>query len=99
MMVRSRVPGGKVTAAQFLSELDLCDRFGNGTLRITTRQGFQLHGVLKGNLRETIREINRIKLIRNYFLSCFYYFIGCFEIATACSVQVAILLDTTGAAI
>lgn len=62
MMVRSRVPGGKVTAAQFLSELDLCDRFGNGTLRITTRQGFQLHGVLKGNLRETIREINRIKL-------------------------------------
>ena len=62
MMVRSRVPGGKVSAEQFLSELDLCDRFGNGTLRITTRQGFQLHGVLKGNLRETIREINRIKL-------------------------------------
>jgi sulfite reductase (ferredoxin) len=62
MMVRSRVPGGKVTAEQFLAELDLCDRFGNGTLRITTRQGFQLHGVLKGNLRETIREINRIKL-------------------------------------
>lgn len=62
MMVRSRVPGGKVTTEQFLSELDLCDRFGNGTLRITTRQGFQLHGVLKGNLRETIREINLIKL-------------------------------------
>lgn len=62
MMIRSRVPGGKVTAEQFLSELDLCDRFGNGTLRITTRQGFQLHGVLKGNLRETIREINHIKL-------------------------------------
>lgn len=61
-MVRSRIPGGKVTAEQFLSELDLCDRFGNGTLRITTRQGFQLHGVLKTNLRETIREINRIKL-------------------------------------
>ncbi len=61
-MVRSRVPGGKVTAEQFLSEIDLCDRFGNGTLRITTRQGFQHHGVLKDNLRETIREINRIKL-------------------------------------
>ena len=61
-MVRSRIPGGKVTAEQFLAELDLCDRFGNGTLRITTRQGFQLHGVLKTNLRETIREINRIKL-------------------------------------
>jgi sulfite reductase (ferredoxin) len=61
-MVRSRIPGGKVTAEQFLAELDLCDRFGNGTLRVTTRQGFQLHGVLKHNLRETIREINRIKL-------------------------------------
>jgi sulfite reductase (ferredoxin) len=61
-MVRTRIPGGKVTAAQFLAELDLCDRFGNGTLRITTRQGFQLHGVLKHNLRETVKSINEIKL-------------------------------------
>ncbi|MFO1005779.1 MAG: NADPH-dependent assimilatory sulfite reductase hemoprotein subunit [Planctomycetaceae bacterium] len=61
-MVRSRVPGGKVTAAQFLAELDLCDKFGNGTLRITDRQGFQLHGVVKTNLKETIRGINAIKL-------------------------------------
>jgi sulfite reductase (ferredoxin) len=57
-MVRTRVPGGKVTAEQFLSELDLCDRYGNGTLRITSRQGFQLHGVLKENLKEAIRGIN-----------------------------------------
>jgi sulfite reductase (ferredoxin) len=61
-MVRSRVPGGKVTAAQFLAELDICDKFGNGTLRITDRQGFQLHGVVKTNLKETIRGINAIKL-------------------------------------
>ncbi len=61
-MVRSRVPGGKVTAAQFLAELDICDQFANGTLRITDRQGFQLHGVVKGNLKETIRGINAIKL-------------------------------------
>lgn len=61
-MVRTRIPGGKVTTEQFLTELDLCDRFGNGTLRITTRQGFQLHGVLKGNLKQTIRAINDIKL-------------------------------------
>lgn len=61
-MVRTRIPGGKVTAAQFLAELDLCDRFGNGTVRVTTRQGFQLHGVLKSNLRETIRQINASKL-------------------------------------
>lgn len=57
-MVRTRIPGGKVTAAQFLAELDLCDRYGNGTLRITSRQGFQLHGVLKTNLKATIKAIN-----------------------------------------
>ncbi len=61
-MVRTRVPGGRVSAAQFLAELDLCDRLGNGTLRITTRQGFQLHGVLKSDLKETIRAINETKL-------------------------------------
>jgi sulfite reductase (ferredoxin) len=61
-MVRTRVPGGKVTAPQFLAELDLCDRYGNGTLRITSRQGFQLHGVLKENLREAIRGINQTML-------------------------------------
>jgi sulfite reductase (ferredoxin) len=61
-MVRTRIPGGKVTARQFLAELDLCDRVGNGTLRVTSRQGFQLHGVLSGNLKATIRAINDIKL-------------------------------------
>jgi len=61
-MVRSRVPGGKVTHEQMLAELDLCDEFGNGTLRVTDRQGFQIHGVLKKNLRDTIRGINASKL-------------------------------------
>ncbi len=61
-MVRTRIPGGRVSAAQFLAELDLCERLANGTVRITSRQGFQLHGVLKSNLRETIRAINDSKL-------------------------------------
>jgi sulfite reductase (ferredoxin) len=61
-MVRTRIPGGRVTASQFLAELDLCDKLANGTLRITTRQGFQLHGVLKGDLKESIRTINDIQL-------------------------------------
>lgn len=61
-MVRSAVPGGKLTANQLLGELDLCDELGNGTLRITSRQGLQLHGVPKRNLHETIRRINEIKL-------------------------------------
>lgn len=61
-MVRTRIPGGKLTADQMLAELDLCEKLANGTLRITSRQGLQLHGVLKSDLRESIREINRIKL-------------------------------------
>lgn len=61
-MVRSRIPGGKVTAAQFLAELDLGDRYANQTVRITDRQGFQLHGVVKGDLKSTIRAINESKL-------------------------------------
>ncbi len=61
-MVRSRIPGGRVTAAQFLAELDLSDKYGNQTVRITDRQGFQLHGVVKGDLKSTIRGINESKL-------------------------------------
>ena len=61
-MVRTKVPGGKLTSAQLLAELDLCDELGNNTLRITTRQGLQLHGVLKENLQPTIQRINEVQL-------------------------------------
>ncbi len=61
-MVRTRVPGGKLTAEQFLAELDLCEKYGNETLRITSRQGLQLHGILKTDLRSTINAINQSKL-------------------------------------
>ncbi len=57
-MVRSRIPGGVLTADQYLAEDELAGRYASGTLRITTRQGIQLHGVLKGDLHATIREIN-----------------------------------------
>ena len=40
----------------------MCDRFGNGTLRVTSRQGLQLHGVLKADLRSVIRQINAVQL-------------------------------------
>ena len=58
-MVRTKIPGGKLTSAQLLAELDLCDEVGNATLRITSRQGLQLHGVLKHDLWQTIHRINR----------------------------------------
>lgn len=57
-MVRSRIPGGVLTADQYLAEDEIAGKYANGTLRITTRQGFQLHGVLKGDLKATIAAIN-----------------------------------------
>jgi sulfite reductase (ferredoxin) len=57
-MVRSKLPGGALTAEQYLAHDRIAGDLGNGTLRITTRQGFQLHGVLKGNLQTCIRRIN-----------------------------------------
>ncbi|MDA7978574.1 MAG: NADPH-dependent assimilatory sulfite reductase hemoprotein subunit [Pirellulales bacterium] len=61
-MVRTRIPGGRLTAEQMLAELDLCDEVGNTTLRITTRQSLQLHGVVKGNLQQTLKRINDVQL-------------------------------------
>ena len=61
-MVRCKIPGGKVTAAQYLAIDRLAGDYANGTLRITSRQGFQLHGVLKRNLKETIAGINHCLL-------------------------------------
>lgn len=57
-MIRSKLPGGKLTAAQYLVHDDIASQYGNGTLRITTRQGFQFHGVIKSHLRDTIRTLN-----------------------------------------
>ena len=61
-MVRTKIPGGKLTSQQLLAELDLCDEIANTTLRITSRQGLQLHGVLKSNLKRSIARINEIQL-------------------------------------
>jgi sulfite reductase (ferredoxin) len=57
-MVRVRIPGGRLTAAQYLALDALADRYANGTLRVTTRQSIQFHGVLKPGLKQTIAEIN-----------------------------------------
>ncbi len=57
-MIRVRVPGGVCTPAQWIGINRLSDEFADGTLKLTTRQAFQLHGVLKGNLKQTMKEIN-----------------------------------------
>ncbi|MFN9464830.1 MAG: NADPH-dependent assimilatory sulfite reductase hemoprotein subunit [Planctomycetota bacterium] len=61
-MVRTRIPAGIMTAQQLLAHLDLCDTIGNSTLKITTRQGLQLHGILKQDLRECMQKINQCML-------------------------------------
>ncbi|MFO1066839.1 MAG: NADPH-dependent assimilatory sulfite reductase hemoprotein subunit [Pirellulales bacterium] len=62
MMTRTRIPGGKLTAAQLIAHLDLCDELGNATLKCTTRQALQLHCIPKGKIREAINRINKIQL-------------------------------------
>ncbi|HEY9014098.1 MAG TPA: hypothetical protein VIM84_03425, partial [Gemmatimonadales bacterium] len=58
-MVRVAIPAGAVSAEQYLSLERIADRYANGTLRVTTRQGFQFHGVLKGDLKATVAGVNR----------------------------------------
>lgn len=58
MMVRTKFPGGVLSGSQYLACDRLCGDYGNGTLRITTRQDFQFHGVLKSNVRATIKSLN-----------------------------------------
>ena len=57
-MIRLKLPGGKLTAKQYLVMDELCEQYANGTLRFTTRQSIQLHGVLKTNLKATIAGFN-----------------------------------------
>ena len=58
-MIRAKIPGGRLTAGQYLALDRLAERVTwNRSLRVTTRQGLQLHGVIKGDLRETLRSLN-----------------------------------------
>ncbi|MGD0195499.1 MAG: NADPH-dependent assimilatory sulfite reductase hemoprotein subunit [Candidatus Dormibacteria bacterium] len=58
MMIRTRIPGGIVSPDAYLAHDRIAGEWGNGTLRVTTRQDLQLHGVLKGDLKRAIRAIN-----------------------------------------
>ncbi|KAJ4970242.1 hypothetical protein NE237_003341 [Protea cynaroides] len=58
-MLRTKNPCGKVPNKLYLAMDDLADQFGIGTLRLTTRQTFQLHGVLKKNLKTVISTVIR----------------------------------------
>ena len=57
-MIRVALPGGVVTPKQYLDLDAMADKYTYGSIRITTRQAIQYHGVIKGELRQTIKAIN-----------------------------------------
>jgi len=58
LMVRTKFPGGVLSASQYVVCDQLATTYGNNTLRITTRQDFQFHGIVKSNLRQTMKGLN-----------------------------------------
>merc|ERR1719356_1299374 len=58
-MIRVRMPGGFCTAEQWIAMDDICEKYANGTLKITTRQTWQVHGVLKRDVKGTMRAMNQ----------------------------------------
>ncbi len=64
-MIRTKLPGGELSAKQYLGLHGICEKYANQTLRITTRQTIQFHGIIKGELKSSIAEINK-KLINTY---------------------------------
>jgi sulfite reductase (NADPH) hemoprotein beta-component len=59
-MIRTRLPGGVVTPKQWLALSGLARTYGSGTLRLTTRQAFQLHGVIKKDLKKAMQGMNAV---------------------------------------
>jgi len=59
-MVRLRLPAGVAKPAQWIKLDELADRYGNGSLRITTRQTIQFHGILKWNMKKYMKELNSV---------------------------------------
>ena len=57
-MIRIRLAGGVSTAKQWQVIDDLSDKFGNHTIKLTTRQAYQLHGILKRNLKSVVKGID-----------------------------------------
>jgi len=62
LMIRVRVPGGVASSAQWLRMDELSDQYGNGTMKLTTRQAFQLHGIRKRDLKATVQGFNQVLL-------------------------------------
>src|SRR5688572_9152253 len=62
MMIRGRIPGGVMTPKQWCVFDDLAAQYGNNTIRLTTRQSIQFHGVVKSGLGPLVKKINEALL-------------------------------------
>lgn len=62
MMIRGRIPGGVLSSAQYRVYDELSERHGNQTLRVTTRQSIQFHGVVKSRLGPLMKSLNEALL-------------------------------------
>ena len=67
-MIRVRIPGGVLTPRQWLALDEVARVYGNGTMRLTTRQTVQLHGIIKSNLKATLKTID--KALLNSIAAC-----------------------------
>jgi sulfite reductase (NADPH) hemoprotein beta-component len=67
-MIRVRIPGGVLSPQQWLALDEVARVYGNGTMRLTTRQTVQLHGVIKSNLKATLKSID--KALLNSIAAC-----------------------------
>ena len=63
-MLRVRLPGGIATSNQWLVMDELAHKYGNGTLKLTTRETFQLHGILKWNMKKPFKTFILLCLIQ-----------------------------------
>lgn len=63
MMLRTKFPGGRISGAQYLVCDDLCDKYGQHDMRATSRQDLQFHGVVKGDFRALVHDLNHLAQI------------------------------------
>src|SRR5205823_10966460 len=58
LMVRTKFPGGVLSPSQYVTCDQIATEFANNTLRITTRQDFQFHGIVKSKIRQSMKKLN-----------------------------------------
>lgn len=61
-MIRLRIPGGSMTAQQWVAAHHIAGNYSTGVIKITTRQTIQLHGILKHHIKPTLKDFNAVQL-------------------------------------